>query len=117
MVLPIRQQWSLRRIDYSLRRSDPTLNNLLRNFPKFALAAEFPGHEHLKPKALWRCQVIIGAMLGIALLGAYAVQRCCRAVGSYFDLSREGLTKQDPSGESPQKDKNSSKRPGSVDAS
>ncbi len=115
MALPIRQQWSLRRMEYSLRRSDPDLANLMGNFVKFALAGKFPMHEHLKPKALWRCQVIVGALLGIALTGAYAVQRCGRAVRRYFDLHHEGLPKQASPQDTSSKDPK--RQPGSVDAS
>lgn len=91
MALSIRQQWSLRRIEYSLRRSDPRLVALMINFPKFALIGTIPAHERLKRPAVWRLQVTISAVLGIALVSAYAVHRCGRAIRRYFDLNREGL--------------------------
>lgn len=104
MALSIRQQWSLRRIEYSLRRSDPGLASLMANFAGFALVGEVPAHERLKRPAVWRIQAIICAALGIGLLSAYAVQRCCKAIRRYLDLNREGL----PEG--------TRGRPGSVDA-
>jgi hypothetical protein len=105
MALFIRQQWLLRRIEYSLRRSDPRLVALMVNFPKFALVGTVPAHERLKRPAVWRFQVVISAMLGIGLLSAYAVHRCCAAIRRYLDLNRAGL----PDG--------TSKQPGPVDAS
>jgi hypothetical protein len=91
MALSIRQQWSLRRIEYSLRRSDPGLATLMVNFASFALAGAFPAHERLKRPAVWRIQAIICAVLGMTLLSAYAVQRCCTAIRRSFDLNRAGL--------------------------
>ena len=91
MALSIRQQWALRRIEYSLRRSDPGLVGLMVNFASFALTGAFPTHERLKRPAVWRFQAIICAALGIALLSAYAVQRCCTAIRCFLDLNRAGL--------------------------
>ena len=114
MALSIYQQWSLRRIECSLRQSDPNLDILMANFAKIALTGEFPTHERMKPKALGRCQVIIGAILGIALIGAYAALRCGKAVRRYFDLNQLGL----PEGAGPMdRPKAARKHPGSVDAS
>jgi hypothetical protein len=83
MTLPVRQQWSLWRIEHALRRSDPGLVTLIANFARFALDGVIPDHERLKPRTAGGYRFLLNVFLRVALLAtrlaARGVQRCCVA--------------------------------------
>lgn len=68
MGLPVRQQWSLRRIDYSLRRSDSRLAATMRTFNRFAVEGKIPRHERLRYGGLACWRLLVGALMTIILV-------------------------------------------------
>lgn len=83
MGLPVRQQWSLRRTEYSLRRSDPQLVAIMRTFGRFALDGRIPKHECLTAGIVARWQWLAGAIVSIVLTVAYAAWRIVRTIGGW----------------------------------
>lgn len=74
MGLPIRQQWSLRCIEYSLRRSDPNFAVVMCTFAVFALDGKVPEHERLASRTLWGCQVVIGATMRVFFMAVHSAR-------------------------------------------
>jgi hypothetical protein len=74
MPLSIRHQWSLRRIETSLRRSDRQFAILMSALSAFALTGKMPEHERLTPRSTWGCRLLTVAMLRLMLLCADAAR-------------------------------------------
>ena len=79
MALCIRHQWSLRRIEDSLRRSDPGFADLITTLGKLVLDGNVTDHERLRQRAARGCQLVIAAGVHAAYLAARAVGRCWSA--------------------------------------
>jgi hypothetical protein len=58
MILSIRHQWSLRRIEHSLRRSDRQFVTMMSALAAVALEGEMPQHEQLTPGRRWCGRVV-----------------------------------------------------------
>src|SRR5215467_3058222 len=71
MGLPISQHLVLRRTEYRLRRSDPRLAALMRNFSKFALDGRVPQHERLPTRVLYGPRFVAFAVMCLALLAVH----------------------------------------------
>lgn len=75
MALSIRHQWSLRRIEYSLRRSDRQFVATMSAFSAFALDGKMPQHERIGPSRRWSARLarlVVSAALRLMLLSIAA---------------------------------------------
>jgi Protein of unknown function (DUF3040) len=68
MGLPIRHQWSLRRIESSLRRSDPQFVTMMSAFAAVALEGKMPQHERLRPRRRWQGRLVAGTAAWLMLV-------------------------------------------------
>ena len=68
MVLSIRHQWSLRRIEYSLRRSDRQFVKMMTALAAVALEGKMPQHERIGPRRRWYVRLVAGAAARLMLL-------------------------------------------------
>jgi hypothetical protein len=80
MGLSVRQQWSLYRIEDSIRRSDPRLTSTMCAFPMFALDGEMPQHERLRSRVANGCGVALLALLRVLLVIAQSADLCWRTL-------------------------------------
>lgn len=70
MSLSIRHQWSLWRIESSLRHSDRQFAAVMSAFAACAVEGEMPQHERLRTRSTWGCQVAASAVLRLMLVCA-----------------------------------------------
>lgn len=68
MALSIRQQWSLRRIECSLRRSDRQFVKMMSAFAAVALEGTVPQHERIRSRRRWYGRLAAGAAARLMLL-------------------------------------------------
>lgn len=79
MPLSVRHQWALRRIEYSLRRSDRQFAATMSALASLVLEGNMPQHERLAPPHPWRGRLAASALLRLMLLCAAAARLSCRA--------------------------------------
>jgi hypothetical protein len=68
MALSIRHQWSLRRIEFSLRRSDRQFVKMMSAFAAAALEGKMPQHERLSSRRRWYGRAVTRAAAWLMLL-------------------------------------------------